>query len=215
MIVHPICTPPSLRGAGSFDIGPFTIPAGSDKAKLKVKVMLNLNGVVVVENAQVIEEEEVEEEPAQPAAAPPTDQPMTDADAAKPAGEDVAGGAAAATTDGEAPMAEDAAAAAPAPQKVTKKRVKKHAVPFVSHTAALSSEQLQKLYEVEVELALQVGCRADLGHCSVHAKSMCCGLGHAGHDGCMGLPAVPLRLPALIRILVWASRAHVLCSPRR
>jgi heat shock protein 4 len=150
-----------LRFAGSFDIGPFAIPAGSDKAKLKVKVMLNLNGVVVVENAQVIEEEEVEEEAPQPAAAPATDQPMADADAAKPAGEDAAGGAAdaAASANGDAPMAEDAAAAAPAPQKVTKKRVKKHAVPFASHTAALSDEQLQKLYEVEVELALQVGWR--------------------------------------------------------
>ena len=56
-------------------------------------------------------------------------------------------------------MAEDAAAAAgaAAPVKVTKKRTKKHAVPFVSHTAALSAEQLQRLYEVEVELALPVG----------------------------------------------------------
>ncbi|KAI3438271.1 hypothetical protein D9Q98_000706 [Chlorella vulgaris] len=150
------------RSIGSFDVGPFQLPAGADKAKLKVKVMLNLNGVVVVEHAQVIEEEEYEEEAA--AAAPAAaDQPMEDADAAKAAGAE--GGAAAPeaadaaaapapAAGGDAPMAEDAVGAAE-PQKVLKKRVKKHSVPFVSHTAALSADQLQKLYEVEVELALQ------------------------------------------------------------
>lgn len=127
------------------------MPAGADKAKLKVKVMLNLNGVVVVENAQMIEEEEVEEEvPAAPAA----DQPMAEAAGGEAAAEPAADAAAAAAADGaEAPM-EDAAAAAPA--KVIKKRTRKHPVSFASHTAALSQEQLQKLYEVEVELALQV-----------------------------------------------------------
>lgn len=161
-----VCACPCLRVccAGSFDVGPFQLPAGADKAKLKVKVMLNLNGVVVVEHAQVIEEEEYEEEAA--AAAPAAaDQPMEDADAAKAAGAE--GGAAAPeaadaaaapapAAGGDAPMAEDAVGAAE-PQKVLKKRVKKHSVPFVSHTAALSADQLQKLYEVEVELALQVG----------------------------------------------------------
>lgn len=157
------------RSIGSFTIGPFALAPGADKAKLKVKVMLNLNGVVVVENAQMIEEEEVEEEV--PAAAAPTtaaDQPMADAEAGKEAGEEAgaaadaaAGGdAAAAAADGQAPMAEDAAGAA-APQKVVKKKVKKHMVPFASHTAALSSEQLQKLYEVEVELALQARIQAE------------------------------------------------------
>ncbi|KAL4452428.1 hypothetical protein ABPG75_008090 [Micractinium tetrahymenae] len=145
------------RSIGSFTVGPFTVPAGADKAKLKVKVMLNLNGVVVVESAQLIEEEEVEEEA--PAAAPPAaDQPMADAAPAEDAGaaagggEPPAAGTDAAAAAGEpAPMAEDAAA----PAKVTKKKVKKHAVPFASHTAALSRERLQQLEEEEAELALQ------------------------------------------------------------
>lgn len=39
------------------------MPAGADKAKLKVKVTLNLNGVVTLEQVQMIEEtEEVVEE---------------------------------------------------------------------------------------------------------------------------------------------------------
>lgn len=144
--------------AGSFTVGPFTVPAGADKAKLKVKVMLNLNGVVVVESAQLIEEEEVEEEVPAAGAAPAADQPMADAEdsgAAAGAAKPPAAGADAAGTAGEpAPMAEDTAAAAPA--KVIKKKVKKHAVPFSSHTAALSRERLQQLEEEEAELALQV-----------------------------------------------------------
>ncbi|KAL4450109.1 hypothetical protein ABPG77_010778 [Micractinium sp. CCAP 211/92] len=145
------------RSIGSFTVGPFTVPAGADKAKLKVKVMLNLNGVVVVESAQLIEEEEVEEEVPAAGAAPAADQPMADAEdsgAAAGAAEPPAAGADAAGTAGEpAPMAEDTAAAAPA--KVIKKKVKKHAVPFSSHTAALSRERLQQLEEEEAELALQ------------------------------------------------------------
>ena len=162
--------------------------------------MLNLNGVVVVENAQMIEEEEVEEEV--PAAAAPTtaaDQPMADAEAGKEAGEEAgaaadaaAGGdAAAAAADGQAPMAEDAAGAA-APQKVVKKKVKKHMVPFASHTAALSSEQLQKLYEVEVELALQVGVgrtirRAGVGRIRGGTACTAAGVAVAGPACCPGL----------------------------
>ncbi|KAI7836745.1 hypothetical protein COHA_009383 [Chlorella ohadii] len=139
------------RSIGSFDIGPFTVPAGADKAKLKVKVMLNLNGVVVVEHAQMIEEEEVEEDAPAAAAPAAADQPMADADADKAAaGGDAAAAGGEAAANGEAPMATDAA-----PAKVTKKKVKKHAVPVASHTAALSSEQMAKLYEIEVELALQ------------------------------------------------------------
>lgn len=143
------------RSIGSFDIGPFKKPEGADKAKIKVKVMLNLNGVVVVEHAQLIEEEEVEEE----ASAAAADQPMTEAagGAEQPA---EAATAPAGDANGEAaPMAEDAAAAPAA--KAGKKRTKKHTVPFVSHTAALSSERLAKLYEEEAELALQARIQQD------------------------------------------------------
>lgn len=162
-------------------MGPFSVPAGADKAKLKVKVMLNLNGVVVVESAQLIEEEEVEEE----APAPAADEPMADAaageDGAAAAGaaEPPAAGTDAAAAAGEpAPMAEDAA-----PAKVTKKRVKKHAVPFASHTAALSVERLQQLEEEEAELALQVGPRDGL--LCAQCLQWACGLRRHGKDAAL------------------------------
>ncbi|KAJ7567080.1 hypothetical protein O6H91_02G131600 [Diphasiastrum complanatum] len=43
---------------GSFSIGPFT--PNSEKGKLKIKIRLNLHGIVSVESATLIEEEEVE-----------------------------------------------------------------------------------------------------------------------------------------------------------
>lgn len=48
-------------------MGPFTVPAGQETAKLKVKVRMNLHGLVSVESVQSLEEENVE------------DTPMTDA----------------------------------------------------------------------------------------------------------------------------------------
>ncbi len=51
-----------LCPAGAFHVGAFKVPPGTDKAKLKVKVTLNLNGVVNVEQVQLLEEEEYEEE---------------------------------------------------------------------------------------------------------------------------------------------------------
>jgi heat shock protein 4 len=143
------------RSIGSFDIGPFSLPAGADKAKLKVKVMLNLNGVVVVEHAQMIEEEEVEED-APAAAAPAADQPMADADADKAAGGEAAAAGAEPSgeaANGEAPMATDAA-----PAKVTKKKVKKHSVPVASHTAALSSDQVGSVPASHVPLFRSLVC---------------------------------------------------------
>ncbi|GAB4818888.1 hypothetical protein N2152v2_005934 [Parachlorella kessleri] len=165
---------------GSFHIGAFKVPAGTDKAKLKVKVTLNLNGVVNVEQVQLLEEEEYQEEvplAAAGAAPAPADQPMEDAAAAadekKPTEDGEAATAAEASvlcgrrrafaSAADAPMEEAAApaaaaAVAPAPaatQKVTKKRVKKHSVPFTSETAAMSREQLQAFYEQEGEMALQ------------------------------------------------------------
>ena len=55
------------RPIGVFTIGPpVHIPPG-ERAKLKVKVRLNLHGVVSVESAQQIEEEEYEETVQKPA----------------------------------------------------------------------------------------------------------------------------------------------------
>ena len=41
--------------------------------------------------------------------------------------------------------------------QVVKKKVKKVAVPFTSDTSAKSKEEIQKLYEEECAMALQVG----------------------------------------------------------
>jgi hypothetical protein len=54
-----------------------------------------------------------------------------------------------------APMDATAGAGA-ATQKVAKKRVKKHSVPFSAETAAMSKEALQDLYAQECDMALQV-----------------------------------------------------------
>ncbi|MCO5578136.1 hypothetical protein L7F22_031974 [Adiantum nelumboides] len=52
----PPCTPQKLN---TFSIGPFK-PTKAEKAKIKVKIRLNLHGIVSVESATMIEEEEVE-----------------------------------------------------------------------------------------------------------------------------------------------------------
>ncbi len=47
------------RELGSFQVGPFAVPAGQEKAKLKVRVRLNLHGLVGLEGVQAVEEQEV------------------------------------------------------------------------------------------------------------------------------------------------------------
>lgn len=119
------------RHIGKWRIGPFQTPADG-KAKLKVKVVLNLNGVVAVDSVHAIEEEvlEAEKEEAQNAEATNGDQPAAEVQAAAAEGEE---GAAA--------------------KKKTK--IKKIPVPFSSETGELSKEEIQKLYEIECEMALQ------------------------------------------------------------
>merc|ERR1719409_1004426 len=68
----PTLLPPNaMTQIGSFDVGPIPSTNSDDgKTKLKVKVRLNLNGLVSVESAQAVEEieEEVPAPPQQPAA---------------------------------------------------------------------------------------------------------------------------------------------------
>lgn len=150
--------PPSFSKAlGTYTVGPFNVPAGATEAKLKVKVRLNLHGLVSVESVQSIEEEEYEE-PVAPATPKPAEAPapaadgdtkMEDADAAK---------------DEAAPAAEAApeaaaAAEAPAPMEAEpvkmekKKRVKKVEVPFsVEGVAGYSKKELDGYFEKEVAM---------------------------------------------------------------
>jgi heat shock 70kDa protein 4 len=129
------------RAIGTWCIGPFTVPKGVEKAKLKLKTVLNLNGVVTVESVHVVEEEEYEEQVTVERKSP-EDSTMTEADVA---------------ANGDSPAAA-AAAAAPAveTQTIKKKRTKKHPVPVEPRsTHALPQPQIQKLYESECEMALQ------------------------------------------------------------
>lgn len=152
------------RAIAAWTIGPPLVtparPEGT-KAKLKVKVKLNLHGVLGVEYVQQVEEEEVEGEEAAagPDATPSDaagDEPMAEAGGAGGGGAD-----APAAPPADAPMEEgDAAApaaapaaAAPAPKK---KRVKKHTVGFdVTATPSVPPPELAEMCEAELQMALQ------------------------------------------------------------
>lgn len=162
----------SDSAVGRFIVGPAKASATGDKPKLKVKVRLNLHGVVGVESVQQVEEEEYEERVKKPAAketkmadaapAKPDEQPAADGDIrSNGPSED---GAPAEATPMETDQQEAAAAAAPeptpaAPQEVEdiikKKRTRKSNVTFTSQTAGMQTEQLQALYEKECSMALQ------------------------------------------------------------
>ncbi|KAK2079079.1 hypothetical protein QBZ16_002769 [Prototheca wickerhamii] len=134
------------REIGEFRIGAFSVPAGQETAKLKVKVTLNLNSTVVVESVVAIEEEEIapaEEEPAQGAEAP--------AEAAAPADADAAPDAEA-PAPADAPMPSAEAEAKPAKRKV---KVRRTPVPHESRTAELAGAALAALQEREAQMALQ------------------------------------------------------------
>lgn len=134
------------RKIGEVSVGPFSVPAGAEKAKLKVKVQLNLNGLISVEGVTMVEEQEVAAEAAADAAAQ-KDVSMADAGGeAAPA----ADGDAAAAAAADVPMADAAAAPKAAEKKV---RTIKHDVPFTAAAAnALSPKQVADLHEKEVAM---------------------------------------------------------------
>ncbi|DBB16364.1 hypothetical protein WJX82_007687 [Trebouxia sp. C0006] len=155
---------------GRFMLGPPKAPAAGDKPKLKVKVRLNLHGVVGVESVQQVDEEEYEEKVKRPIA---KDTKMADAaPAAKPAdeamdgdvrsngpSEDGAPPSEATPMETEQKEAPAAAATPAAPQEVEevvkKKRTRKTNVSFTAQTAGMQTEQLTVLYEKECHMALQ------------------------------------------------------------
>ncbi|XP_016440765.1 heat shock 70 kDa protein 14 [Nicotiana tabacum] len=147
----------------TYTIGPFQSNKG-ERSKLKVKVRLNLHGIVSVESATLLEEEEVEvpivkEEPIKmdtdnasaDAAAPTTaetDENMQDAKGAA----DASGVENGVPESGDKPveMATDTKAEAP------KKKVKKTNVPVTELVyGALAAADVQKAVEKEFEMALQ------------------------------------------------------------
>ncbi|KAF8027546.1 hypothetical protein BT93_E0450 [Corymbia citriodora subsp. variegata] len=165
------CTDGSEQQASSkissYTIGPFQC-AKSERAKLKVKVRLNLHGIVSIESATLLEEEEVEvpvtkdagaqetnkmdTDETSNAAAPPTsveaDVNMQDAKGAP----DASGVENGVPETGEKPVQMETDSKVEAP----KKKVKKTNVPVTELVyGALLSGDLQKAVEKEFEMALQ------------------------------------------------------------
>lgn len=136
---------------GTFQVGPFTVPAGADHALLKVRVKMDLNGLVRMENVQLIEEEVVA-----PAATTTTaDTEMADAAAGpQPA---AANGGADADHTGAAPMDAEAPAPSagpkPAEDAKLKKKTRKVDVPFAaSNVAGYTQPQLDLYFEKEGQM---------------------------------------------------------------
>jgi heat shock protein 4 len=149
------------RHLGTYNIGPFKVPEGQEKAKLKVRVALDLHGLVSVERVEAHHEEEVVA-----AAAGASPAPASEAGAAGPAEQQqgsesgAAAGAANGGADAAAPMEAEAAAAAPAPAPVTTttttKKVKRVDVPVRGDPAhAFPLAKLNALLEREGEMQAQ------------------------------------------------------------
>ncbi|WOK93910.1 heat shock 70 kDa protein 14-like [Canna indica] len=149
----------------TYTIGPFQSTTG-ERAKLKIRVRLNLHGIFSVESATMLEEEEVEV-PVSAAAEPPKESAKMDTeesanDSSKPE-TDVNMEDAKNTTDNYAGQADNGIPESEKPVQMetdkvesAKKKVKKINVPIVELVyGAMSAEDLQKAVEKEFEMALQ------------------------------------------------------------
>ncbi|XP_027167776.1 heat shock 70 kDa protein 15 [Coffea eugenioides] len=150
----------------TYTIGPFQATKG-ERAKLKVKVRLNLHGIVSVESATLLEEEEVEvpvtKEPAKETAKMETDE--VPSDGAPPSStetdvnmQDTKGAAEAPGAEngvpdsGDKPVQMETDSKAEAP----KKKVKKTNIPVSELVyGGLAAADVQKAVEKEFEMALQ------------------------------------------------------------
>ncbi|MFS7992361.1 putative Heat shock protein 70 family [Helianthus anomalus] len=153
--VSELQAPPKIS---TYTIGPFQAAKG-ERAKVKVKARLNLHGIVSVESAQLIEEEEVDvpvtKEPSKettkmdvdkaPADAPPTNE--TDVNM-----QDAPGAENGVSETGDVPAKMETESKVEAP----KKKVKKSNVPVSESVyGAMQPADLQKAVEKEFEMALQ------------------------------------------------------------
>ena len=131
------------RMIGKWSIGPIPKTSTEDgKAKLKVKVVLTRNGVVAVESVNAVEEIEIPVAVEEPKAAN-GDESMPDAPGADAS---------------DAPADAPAAPVAPKPKVKTTKKV----VSFTAaNTGELSEKGVQKLFELESEMALQARIQED------------------------------------------------------
>ncbi|KAK1416845.1 hypothetical protein QVD17_25962 [Tagetes erecta] len=142
----------------TYTIGPFQAAKG-DRAKVKVKARLNLHGIVSVESAQLIEEEEIDvpvtKEPSKETTNMDVDKPSADAATTTETDvnmQDASGveNGVPATGDNPVQMETDVKAEAP------KKKVKKINIPVSEFVyGAMLSADVQKAVEKEFEMALQ------------------------------------------------------------
>ncbi|THG03842.1 hypothetical protein TEA_017295 [Camellia sinensis var. sinensis] len=150
----------------TYTIGPFQSTKG-ERAKVRVKVRLNLHGIVSIDSATLLEEEEVEvpvvKEPAKEANKMETDEAPSDTAPSALTESDVNMQDAKGDTDvpgaengipesGEKPVQMETDAKAQAP----KKKVKKTNIPVTEHICGgMASADVQKAVEKEFEMALQ------------------------------------------------------------
>jgi heat shock protein 4 len=145
----------------TYTIGPFQ-PSKGEKAKLKVKVRLNIHGIVSLESAMMLEEEEVEvpvsatsEVPKDATKMDTDDAPRDDDNMQEPKGaSDTADGAA----ENGAGDSEEKTVPMDTDTKVepSKKKVKKTNVPVAETVyGAMAADELDKAVEKEYEMALQ------------------------------------------------------------
>ncbi|PUZ64281.1 hypothetical protein GQ55_3G131500 [Panicum hallii var. hallii] len=151
----------------TYTIGPFQ-PSKGEKAKLKVKVRLNIHGIVTVDSAMMLEEEDVEVPVSSVNEAPkdatkmdtddaPTDPSSgTDVNMQEPKSSDTAEGATAAENGAQDPEEKSVPMETDAKVDPSKKKVKKTAVPVNELVyGALPAAELEKAVEKEYEMALQ------------------------------------------------------------
>lgn len=132
---------------GTYKIGPFKCPA-EKKAKLKVTVSLDLNGLVSVSGAQLLEEGEIEVE-VQPA----PEVSKMDVDG-QPDGEEADVKMDGAEKEKSNEKSEEEAPPAP-PKKETKKKIKRHDVAIAVEAGGLPPKELNSAIEKEFEYELQ------------------------------------------------------------
>jgi len=138
-----------------------------EPARIKVKLRLDIHGVMVLESAVAIEEQEVIEEvpapapsktPAEPGAATDTDTGAAETPAAGTEGDAAAAGAADSTPSEPAPSAApaaDAEAAEPTLEKKKTKKTKRITLDVASKGATITPQALMEAQEAEAQMALQ------------------------------------------------------------
>ncbi|WJX42853.1 hypothetical protein P8452_30036 [Trifolium repens] len=156
----------TLAKISTYTIGPFEVKQ-SEKAKVKVKVRLNVHGIVSVDNATLLEEEEVEASVSKESASEPTKMEADEAPAgaaAPPNGNDADVNMQDAKANADTPGAENGVPEngdKPAQMdvddtKAPKKKVKKTNVPVAELVyGAMAPVDVQKALEKEYEMALQ------------------------------------------------------------